>query len=113
MKDQSIIIAVAKLDGYKDYHQKGGTLGSVWEGYDTNDKFVIFEDLPHYPTSHDAIIPVIEKAFNTEQMNVSLFIDELRQYYGIQGSLSPMFTLFIPPKQLCIALLKATEKWEK
>ena len=107
MTTQEIIKACAELDGwrrgtFKDLGYATDTV--IWISPDGNG----YEQLPHYTTSYDAIIPLIQK-----------------QEYAIRADIFESFAcdtswtehalmmLGSTPLQLCEALLRATGKWKE
>lgn len=99
MTDTEIIIAVAKLDGFN----------SVKIKMDGKKPFVSGERadwfgcrVPDYLISRDAIIPVIEKQPQVIQYRTNT------EFQDLDVELKFLAT----PKQLCIALLKATGGFE-
>lgn len=111
MTDEQIIIALAKLDGYELQTRGDGT---YW--HPVHNKYFLKHEMPQYLTSRDAIIPVIEKLVNTKDevwnfsVNLSKVLTEKDEDYQ---ELSPVDYITATPKQFCIALLKATGKWEE
>jgi hypothetical protein len=114
MTDDEIIIEVAKLDGWTfgdrvtdkktgiswDVYRKGEQHGSIYVG-----------TLPKYLTSRDAIMPVIEKQENHVKVDLVHQLDD-----GLFNNWQPsqvVAVLLSTPRQLCIALLKATGKWRE
>lgn len=57
-------IAIAEACGWREYHEKGGTLKGItdWEGYDPSGKFCLFEDLPDYLNDLNAMHEAEEQA---------------------------------------------------
>lgn len=121
MTDQSIIIAVAKLDVYyvihgdiaDDYILKHDTLNASIRCLSPQD---CWANCPHYLTSRDAIISVIEKQGIHHQLEMIEWLATQKLTGADQFSEVHNFALEIlkaTPKQLCIALLKATGKWEE
>lgn len=108
MKLQDIKKAIAELDGlatiYPIKHrftsEPFGELvwwtGSVWQ------------DVPPYPTSRDAIMSVIEKQSQRIKQKIILhFVDDDRTYASIWDFFKAT------PLQLCEVLLKETNKFNK
>ncbi len=126
MTDQDITIEIAKLDGKSsEVFFDLRTEQFMRKNFD-NSLAVI--SLPSYLTSRDAIIPVIEKQF---KLNISFAIEfskclwnivgihpetdsvDLTDVYNFREQIEMALWLFSTPKQLCIALLKATNKWKE
>lgn len=111
MTDQQLIIAVAKLDGK--------LTSSVNENNTCFCEECVAEKGLNYLTSHDAIIPVIEKQSEEIQAHVwfwivSKYIPQLRSLNDVVAiNLLPAIIRKATPKQLSIALVKATGKWEE
>jgi hypothetical protein len=96
MKPELQIKAIAELDGWT----LKGTLGhSNYPAFIHNDgRKVATCNLPHYLTSRDAIVPVIEK----QPLEVQHDIGERLQIYHAWKVTAEMY---------CQALLRATGKW--
>lgn len=115
MTDTNIIIAVAKLDDKENptysmgewyhYPPAGGTLPRTPMLFNAD-----------YLSSRDAIISVIERCINTKEevwnfsVNLSKILTETDEDYQ---ELSPVDYLSSTPKQLSIALLKATGNYSE
>jgi hypothetical protein len=126
MTDNEQIIEVAKLDGWEFYPSKdnqysGNAEPEYWKHEEQSSGVPIDEtELPLYLTSHDAIVPVIEKWINNNIERTTLFIDALCWVVVAQRPplASPPSYNFIwlllraTPRQLCEALLRATNKWK-
>ncbi len=122
MSDQEIIIEVAKLDGYldvKEYNYNYDYCGEQGEykqleGRHSSD-LGILKSLPNYLTSRDAIIPVIEKQGMIPRVQLVDFVsEELFEHCDGSNQMSQTdmaVMLCATPRQLCIALLKATGKY--
>jgi len=118
MTDQEIIIEVAKLDGWKENYCRG--YGHIpLNLHPTTNVYQDFKYLP-YLTSRDAIVPVIErhqKMDNFEQVMKQLNYEVLGFHGGQQTITLNYWALqrlvCANPRQLCIALLKATGKWKE
>lgn len=118
MNDEQIIIAVAELDGYTvNYREEG--LSPHYLRYGG----ICGQEHMKYLTSRDAIIPVIEKLHPSlfEAVCANLLLD-LMHYWDTERKLSVdwknrnlviMATIHATPRQLCVALLKATGKWKE
>ena len=106
LTDEQITIEVAKLDGLIQHPSQD----FCFINRDGTD--IIGEDLPDYLTSRDAIIPVIEKQDYPIQFSVvdKIQWDDSRQTFPMDSRLKCMFAT---PRQLCIALLKATGKYKE
>jgi len=63
-------------------------------------------DFKPYLTSHDAIVPVIEKVLTGKYD-----LQEKMWEYIMQYGKKPPASILTTPRQLCIALLRATGKW--
>lgn len=102
MKPEEQIKALAELDGkwkqkeFEDDYAYTRSFGS------TNSfmSYIINIRLPHYLTSYDAIIPLIQKQPYEIRFSIAMSAPD--------GRISFMST----PSQLCEALLRATEKWK-
>lgn len=122
MTDEQIIIAVAKLDGFLSVQFINSGPWKVM-----GDKIHIHGHgntiVPDYLTSRDAIIPVIEKAFSKitchsffdtlgiECAKDTADVDGQYEYQG-DGSYYEQWLIFkATPRQLSIALVKATGNW--
>jgi len=129
MTDQEIIIEVAKLDGFevteKQTQFNTRTIHFVrFTGHPLEQRLVLCE-LPSYLTSRDAIIPVIENWFKEDWSIGNRLVDNLFELHSCpEGSadLTDVYNtsaqvtcalLLSTPRQLSIALLKATRKWEE
>lgn len=126
MTDTEIIIEVAKLDGLEDiklagpFKTVGGTRPILLDGTRVG---YGYENAKDYLTSRDAIVPVIEglrlaptqaKVFLAEILNETN--NELSLAIGFWDRRNPydlLRLLLATPRQLCIALLKATGKWKE
>lgn len=113
MNDTEIIIEVAKLAfGEEPDQHFGGKLHFHGTG-----QGVTYIDEFQYLTSRDAIVPVIEKN-NHIAMSIIHELDKLRdesnQNLDIPScGLEWWLLCKSTPRQLCIALLKATDKWRE
>ena len=114
MTDEQIIKAVAELDGWKQFEDTDdGLLGvppKASMAYPYRARFGCgMMPCPKYATSYDAIIPVIKKQkFSVRQR----FFRELRLLNRTEsfGQLRDEEFLFMSPRQLCVALVKALGK---
>lgn len=109
MKDQDIIIAVAELDSNKDILQFfDRNKGLRWE--------LICTLLPKYNaqylTSRNAIIPVIGKLDETTQEHICVALCAELKISEHERLIFGAKMICASPRQLCIALLKATNKWK-
>lgn len=111
MTNEEIIIEVAKLDGIKqNFHWLHYPDQQIPDGYMLSDGTLV-KELHSYLTSRDAIIPVIEKLSLPEQIQLMRHLHiEFRA--GV-ASWTDFKILTASPRQLCIALLKATGKWKE
>jgi hypothetical protein len=113
-------IAVAKLDGWNHWF-------NGWNKLDDNTPpLTLSEDLPNYLTSHDAIIPVIEKQFRSNSKFAIDFMKALWNRVAIHPEIEDidltdvyetrhevnLALMLSPPEQLVDALLKATGQWK-
>lgn len=98
MSDDEILIEVAKLDG-KEYHKP--TEEEVKRG-----SYYQYE--PDYLNSRDAIMPVIEKQPTLTQHYI---LDILAEMVYMRHKNTCLGVLFATPRQLCLALLKATGRF--
>ncbi len=120
MTDQELIIEVAKLDGWEQrecFEQSfSDPMGQVSVGLRWCRGSTIARRLPDYLESRDAIVPVIEKQGPIARVQLIDFLCEYKfEHYdgGDQMSQSDAAELIIStPRQLCIALLKATGKYK-
>lgn len=127
MKDTDIIIEVAKLDGW---HITGESVDPevpchLIQGYRIDPNKLRSDQLcekqlaiPDYLTSRDAIIPVIKNGMILHGDTALPFCEVLNELVFQLPYRSPMSVidagrlfLHATPRQLCIALLKATGKW--
>lgn len=114
MTDQSIIIAVAKLDGFTQLDSMPNPMFALevceYEAACCHTRASEFE----YLTSRDAIIPVIEKRITNPEIekvfNYALY-DLLPKEVTEVNAMTYVMAVKATAKQLCIALLKATGKW--
>lgn len=111
MKEQSQIIAIAELDGWKLNPFGGMYPPNLQPETNLNQQFKI----PNYLHSRDAIVPVIEKWITDEQSKWR-FITKIADITGLDrldsGEYHEVFyLLLVSPSQLCEALLRATGKW--
>lgn len=126
MTDQSLIIAVAKLDGWtwKQENETQFLFSHASSTFVSHDRQFVssmihcITMLPHYLTSRDAIIPVIEKALTKDVQWFNFFLNlgkECRERFPIQADplINYKLVLLATARQLSIALVKATGKWEK
>lgn len=113
MKDLEIQKTIAELDGWTDFvdsYFDGLPAGTPpdWSG-------MRYQTLKPYFTSRDAIIPVIRKVLTTSELKVK-FLNALRSLVEarLKRAISD-FDLLVESTEceLCIALLKATEKWKE
>jgi len=104
MTNDDKIKALAELDGWVPFFHHDTGLWSMInkEGCYTGYQSGVSEEhcwrvcLPHYLTSYDAIIPLIQK-----------------QPMGIRVTLEKNCTVFDSAEQLCDALLLVTGKWKE
>lgn len=121
MTTEQQIKALAELDGWRIVN----SYQSIQDGQDINwwrrdeSSFTdcVDRELPHYLTSYDAIIPLIQK------MNVHKRNDLIASLWKICGNepsinfwneynFRGLFSMLVAtPAQLCEALLRATGKW--
>lgn len=117
MTDNEIIIAVAKLDGWTgvQYNSSESFSTSGIIGIFPSSNTGRFEIVPPYLTSRDAIIPVIKKHRGYHgRIAWSLCISNENADEKESWTIEDCITILTAtPKQLCIALLKATGKWEE
>lgn len=121
MTDQDLIIAVAKLDGWEFWtHPEGSPKLAKARDREQRDYWtsqgcftietnfgVLPKNIPDYLTSRDAIIPVIEKQPDSVIATVCMHLIADKQHReGFRLLLSK-------PKQLAIALVKATGGWKE
>lgn len=107
MTDQQLIIEAAKLDGYTPYFRNAEVYKFVREdiGFIWMDTFMYQHN---YLTSHDAIISVIKKQYLHDSTLLGRMYKILCNDAGLEA---PEIWIQSTPKQLCIALVKATGKW--
>lgn len=99
MTPQDQIKALAELDGWTLQEFKTHPAWNIWhKGEDQRSN----ETLPHYLTSYDAIIPLVQKQDHETRRKIGSCP------HGTTGMISIMMT----PHQLCEALLKAVGKWK-
>ena len=115
MTDNEIIIEVAKLDGWEyfpDGHNYHCATPEHHKWFNTEDG-CCYSEPRRYLTSHDAIVPVIEKQIKTKDKYPNELWDCFFEFLDEQdhGGFMTDSYLFATPRQLCIALLKATGKW--
>lgn len=123
MTDQQLIIAVAKLDGLTckasptiiGMYALFSEDGSQWsESHDTEEQ--CWREAKDYLTSHDAIIPVIEKHITNPEIemifNYALY-DLLQKEVSEVNAMTYVMAVKATARQLSIALLKACGKWEE
>lgn len=116
MNDSKIIIAIAKLDGFKEHPKHHYFRNDDINGERFHDSFKFPDHAPDYLTSRDAIISVIEKQGIHHQLEMIEWLATQKLTGADRFSEVHNFALEIlkaTPKQLCIALLKATGKWEE
>ncbi len=116
MTDQEIIIEVAKLDGFEDLDylkKQTSDLARFWHGAKEGENK--WTELPNYITSRDAIVPAIEKNCKTwdlqDKFLVALNEQIVATEHSSEGDIQ-WLTILATPRQLCIALLKATGKYK-
>lgn len=108
MTDQEIIKAVAELDGWSFVTSRdvqGKAMPEYWEN-ENDERPVIYEQrhLPHYLTSRDAILSLIEKKDYFLKRDIFLELKRITH---------ASFLVFLATaRQLCEALLRATGKWQ-
>ena len=134
MTDEQIVIEVAKLDGYKNVCcLEGGNIPFGEPDDDFNRDVELhkahgqcgFPTVAHreqcleYLTSRDAIVPVIEKVskdWGPEKLE-SFHLEIAVLDTSLDGTTPLAFNvqriLLATPRQLCIALLKATGKYKE
>ena len=123
MTDNEIIIEAARLDGKNVRLKHGPTFKGT--DFHPTEIWVIQRHGPDdeilwtptsYLTSRDAIVPVIEKCCIAEPQKVRFMVC-LEGFENIKGQHEQAwaFNKYIKatPRQLCIALLKATGKWKE
>jgi len=108
------IIAIAKLDGWKDngagyYHKDKEVRSLAGDPIDSDQHYEAVEALPNYLNSRDAIVPVIDKHFTNHTFENDFF-DALDKS-DPDGFVNKSY-LFATPLQLSDALLRATGKWK-
>jgi len=119
LKDQ--IKALAELDGWQrctwyDGYNTDGNGNTTWrKAYvRTGEEIKYADEFPNYPTSHDAIIPLIQKWCDVNDQ-WDAFIEYLWDYLKITSDWSEQDAwrqlLRCTPQQLAEALLRATGKW--
>lgn len=101
MNEQAQIKAVAELDGWKYIKAGKDDFGVPYSdlvnrGHET----ILFEKLPPYLTSRDAIIPVIER----QSVGIRVIVINEMEEIFLNGE-------FPTAAQLTEALLRATGKW--
>jgi hypothetical protein len=98
MKIKEQVKAMAELDGFTN----------ISIGYPESELVGTFQNkrtlVPNYPTSYDAVIPVIQK-------HIKHFEDETT--YKFNQFLGQINQLHHTPAQLCEALLRATGRWRE
>lgn len=119
MTDTQLIIAVTKLDGWIREESEHLTFKSriVWwiKRIGTFERRIAQVELPPYLTSRDAIIPVIER--QAQKVSVGRKIcDEVLGFSTSGDSIDINYwcvqrLVCATPKQLSIALVKATGNW--
>lgn len=137
MTDTEIIIEVAKLDGwlnkppvnYESKHPLAWWFHPSLHA-EANERGIGYpnsaEILPTYLTSRDAIVLVIEKVWRSllngneptlESEGFLVTFGELCEqlcHDEVSWSITPVYRfVLMKPRQLCIALLKATGKWRE
>lgn len=113
MNDNQILIEVAKLDGWTKC-ACGDEHCGAWFPPGGGDAELGVSSL--YLTSRDAIIPLLVKLGQKEKV---LFLNDLRELVGENKPrnkagtpiVSDFDLIVATPRQLCIALLKATGKF--
>lgn len=111
MTDSEVIIEVAKLDGW-DVHHPNLITSSVIGFPPGSESIDDWKPLPNYLTSRDAIMPVIEKCKPIIGNNQDMFVSYLWREMGLKAGDCVFEAFLATPRQLCIALLKATGKWK-
>lgn len=115
MTDTEMTIAIAELDGYtKDKQDDRRFYKNILNKIITFFYPPVFTEasLPSYLTSRDAIIPVIEKVCNELR---DAFLNELRELVHKETGRciqNGWLLIIATPRQLSIALLKATGKYK-
>lgn len=95
-------IECAKIDGKNIRYNKG----SYWE-YEREPNVWIHCEEPNYPTSYDAIIPLIQRQNTIVQLEIShILAQEFSRRFCYE-------LLLATPEQLCIALVKACGQWSE
>lgn len=119
MTDQEIIIEVAKLDGWI-YHPAQDVYQKEFSDRTRHVSTPLVEKhLGSYLTSRDAIIPVIEKQGLGIKYTLGWKLSEELNFdeesLSDVDNLGYRFTdiLCATPRQLCIALLKASGNWKE
>lgn len=119
MTDNQLTIAVAKLDGFEHVNPGHDNLDqwSFCRAHSDYNEECGFDDLL-YLTSHDAIIPVIEKGFRHgvfefDGNKFTKILFEVMAKDSCCTTLDCLRMLMATPRQLSITLLKACGKWEK
>ena len=127
MTDEQIVIEVAKLDGWKHCQSNTELCNKWWGGKPIgvsplNERFNneehAFWEIPNYINSRDATVPVIEKWANNNMVDFSNFVCCLRHELKLDSEFELVtadiwFCLTATPRQLCIALLRATGKYKE
>jgi len=130
MTDHELIIEVAKLDGWSEpfefkpplYADEPDRLFGVAPGWDNKSlSNILRKDLtgleearhivPDYLHSRDAIIPVIEKHLRKGNYNHFDTVNAFRHEFGDPCTWQDI--ICASPRQLSVALLKATGKWKE
>lgn len=117
MTDDEIIIEVAKLAGLPEPHNP--TPDEIETG-----SYYQFE--PPFLTSRDVIIPVIEKHWRSllsgseptlESEGFLVTFGEICEQLcrdEVEWSITPVYRfVLMKPRQLCVALLRATGRWKE
>lgn len=126
MNKHDQIKAIAELDGWTDVNWYDGDNSGpgYWNGYPETkvgvseameweaQKEKYHKPLPHYLTSYDAIIPVIQKLGKMDGISFVgyLMVTEFGSNFEIDES-AAFKLITCTPAQLAEALLRATGKW--
>lgn len=115
MNSQDQIKAIAKLDGWTLALHNQNPFGFAFKDRDAFNRplWVELEGVPDYLHSRDAIVPVIEKHWDsmTEQEQEA-FVEYTDQDGKQWDKWGWIYLLFTTPAQLREALLRATGNWK-
>ena len=115
MTKEKQIEVLLELDGWEissDYSQFKSPKHENWQGRGYTG---IWDCVPKYLDSRDAIIPLIAKYINKTAFNYKIFLTFLQKSAKVDMNGRNLMVTFLlaPPAKLAEALIRALGKWEE